>query len=206
GLSTSSEQLQVGASASGEDVVLELLLDPNAFTVEAVYTVGTGTRTSLGTLSVPADYFTGRNIGGGDMSFAGIYNTHRSGTQFASGFDDFSVEEQVILDSDNDIVDFVLSEQTGNAMVDATSHTVSIEVAQGTDASSLVPTVTVSPNAVIDPQSGIAQDFSVPFNYTVTAQDGTPQQWTVNVTVSNPVLCSPISPLDCADVAVSLPY
>ncbi|MEP3208619.1 MAG: putative Ig domain-containing protein [Maribacter sp.] len=96
GLSTASEQLQVIAvGVSGNDVLLELLLDPNTLTVEAFYTIGAGTQTSLGTLPIPANFFTGRNIGGTDMGFAGIYNTSRNGAQFTSNFDTFEVESTV---------------------------------------------------------------------------------------------------------------
>uniref|UniRef100_UPI0023ED937A PKD domain-containing protein n=1 Tax=Eudoraea chungangensis TaxID=1481905 RepID=UPI0023ED937A len=91
-----TDQLQVNASASGNDVVLEMVIDPTALSVEAFYTVGAGTRTSLGTLLLPANYFTGRDInavGGQDnVSFAGIFATHRNGSQFTATFDDFSVE------------------------------------------------------------------------------------------------------------------
>jgi len=92
-----TDQLQdSNVGASGEDVVLEMVIDPTALTVEAFYTVGTGTRTSLGTLSLPANYFTGRDINAAgnqdNVSFAGIFATHRAGSQFTATFDDFSVE------------------------------------------------------------------------------------------------------------------
>lgn len=46
----------------------------------------------------------------------------------------------------------------------------------------LKPTILVSEGASISPASGVAQDFTNPVNYTVTAQDGSTKVWTVSVT------------------------
>ena len=85
-----------GMVPANSDVILEMDIDPGTNEVEAFYTVGTGARTSLGTLAIPASYFTGRDInnaGGQDnVSFAGIFTTHRNGSQFTASFDEFSVE------------------------------------------------------------------------------------------------------------------
>lgn len=84
--------------------------------------------------------------------------------------------------TDTVIKTFFVSGQTGVA-IDADNHTIDVEVASGTDVSSLTPTVSVSENATIDPASGVARDFTSPVIYTVTAQDGsTTQDWTVTVT------------------------
>lgn len=47
---------------------------------------------------------------------------------------------------------------------------------------SLKPVILVSEGASISPASGVAQDFTNPVNYTVTAQDGSTKVWTVSVT------------------------
>ena len=53
----------------------------------------------------------------------------------------------------------------------------------GTGLSSLSPTITISACATINPNSGTTQDFSGgPATYTVTAMDGTPQDWEVTIT------------------------
>ncbi len=69
---------------------------PVALNAEAFYTIANGTRTSLGSLPIPASYFSGRDIdptGGQDnISFAGIYASHRNGSQFTATFDEFMVE------------------------------------------------------------------------------------------------------------------
>ncbi|MEM9261738.1 MAG: DUF5018 domain-containing protein, partial [Bacteroidota bacterium] len=82
-----------------------------------------------------------------------------------------------------DILNFTLNEETGAAAINSNDHTVTIEVANGTVLTALSPTITVSTGATINPESETAQDFSTPFTYTVTAEDGTTQQdWTVTVT------------------------
>ena len=58
------------------------------------------------------------------------------------------------------ILTFVLAEQTGNAVIDAVPHTVTIEVAAGTNVTSLTPTITISDLATISPASGVAQNFT----------------------------------------------
>ncbi len=81
-----------------------------------------------------------------------------------------------------DILSFTFPQQTGPPTIDTGSHTVDIAVAAGTNVSSLTPTITLSPGATISPQSGVAQDFSSPATYTVTAEDGTTMQpWMVTV-------------------------
>ena len=46
----------------------------------------------------------------------------------------------------------------------------------------LVPTIDLSANATSSPASGVAQNFTSPVTYTVTAEDGTTQAWVVTVT------------------------
>jgi hypothetical protein len=68
--------------------------------------------------------------------------------------------------------------------VNATAHTVALTVPFGTNVTALVPTITVSALAAVSPATAVAQDFTAPVVYTVTAQDGTTQTWTVTVTVT----------------------
>jgi hypothetical protein len=51
----------------------------------------------------------------------------------------------------------------------------------GTSKTNLVPTVTVSAAASVSPTSGTAQDFTSPKTYTVTAEDGSTQDYVVTV-------------------------
>lgn len=90
------------------------------------------------------------------------------------------------LSSAAEILTFTLPEQTGAATINSTNGTVSIEVLYGTNATALTPTITVSAGATINPASGVAQNFTSPVTYTVTAQDGTTTKvWTVTVTVAS---------------------
>ncbi|MBG0781458.1 MAG: hypothetical protein H0S84_04245, partial [Bacteroidales bacterium] len=90
--------------------------------------------------------------------------------------------------SEAEILSFTLAEQTGAAVINSAAATVAVEVANGTDLSSLTPTITVSDGASLDPASGVAQDFSAPVQYTVTAEDNTEKLWTVTVTEAEIVI------------------
>lgn len=82
-----------------------------------------------------------------------------------------------------DITAFTLADQTAAATINATNHTVSIEVAYTADITNLTPTITLSYGATVIPASGVSRDFTNPVPYTVTALDGvTYQEWTVTVT------------------------
>ena len=65
--------------------------------------------------------------------------------------------------------------------INHSSHTIDVTVPYGTDLTSLSPTIAISPLAGIRPFSGQAQDYSAPAKYTVTAQSGDQQTYTVNV-------------------------
>lgn len=68
------------------------------------------------------------------------------------------------------------------------SHTISLDVPQGTSVTALVPTITITGSSV-SPASGVARDFTNPVTYTVTAADSTTQAYTVTVnSVIVPVL------------------
>ncbi|MDA0194320.1 MAG: hypothetical protein O2887_04530 [Bacteroidetes bacterium] len=71
---------------------------------------------------------------------------------------------------ETDITTFSLPEQTGDATIG--TGTVDLEVAYGTDLTSLSPSITASPGATIVSESGVIQDFTSPVEYTVTAEDG----------------------------------
>lgn len=88
------------------------------------------------------------------------------------------------------ITAFSMAEQTGAATINATAHTIAIEVANGTDVSNLVATFALSADAsakvgTVDQVSGTTEnDFSAPVVYTVKAEDGSTQDWTVTVNVA----------------------
>jgi len=86
--------------------------------------------------------------------------------------------------TETDILTFTIPNQMTSS-VNSGNHTVTIQMPYGTDASSLTPTITLSSGATIDPLSGVAQDFTNTFNYTVTAEDEvTEQEWDIIVIVT----------------------
>lgn len=101
------------------------------------------------------------------------------------------VIDLIVLNTETDITAFSFLEQTGPAVMDATNHTVSVEVANGTDVGNLIATFTLSGGATAKVE-GAAQesgttpyDFTDPVTYTITAEDGsTTQDWLVNVSVA----------------------
>ena len=80
-------------------------------------------------------------------------------------------------DASNEANAAVISEP----VIDEEAKTITFRVSEGGDVTKLVPTITVSEGATVSPKSGVAQDFSSPVTYTVTAADG---ETTVAYTVS----------------------
>jgi len=90
----------------------------------------------------------------------------------------------VIAKDENDITAFTVPGQVGNAVIDTTAHTVTFYMPFGSAVTALAPAISVSEDATISPLSGETQDFTNPVTYTVTAQNGSPQDWTVTAMVS----------------------
>jgi hypothetical protein len=67
---------------------------------------------------------------------------------------------------------------------DVSADTIVITVPWGTDVKWLVPVITHG-GASIEPAAGVAQDFSTPVPYTVTAENGTTKNYLVSVKVTN---------------------
>jgi len=112
-----------------------------------------------------------------------------------AGWDGLAIPEE---DSTaTDILTFTLTDQTGAATINATNHTVAIEVAYTADVTALAPTITMDYGATISPLSGVSRDFTSPVTYTVTALDGTTTQvWTVIVTQEEEPGEPPVYPED----------
>ncbi|MBU2946338.1 PKD domain-containing protein, partial [Zobellia uliginosa] len=86
---------------------------------------------------------------------------------------------------DTDITAFGLQDQN-RSTIDPETNTVTVNVPDGTDLNVAPQLLEVSPGATVAPAIGQVQDFSQAVTYTVTPETGTPQVWTVNVTVSVP--------------------
>lgn len=108
------------------------------------------------------------------------------------------------LSSESDITGFMVAGQVGNAAISTAGHTVEFHMPSGTDVTALAPDITVSDNALISPVSGTARNFSSSASYTVTAQDGTEQVWTVTCIVDAAPVNAVINPETC-DYDVNAP-
>jgi len=82
--------------------------------------------------------------------------------------------------AENDIVGFYADVLTGSAIIDPIQHKVTIYVEAADDVSSIQPSIKLSAGAVVSPASGAAVNLGQPVNYTVTAENGTAQRWTVS--------------------------
>lgn len=92
------------------------------------------------------------------------------------------------LSSKKEILSFVFeaSKNSGLESIvigDILNTDVSADVPFGTNKNSLIPTIEISPNATISPESGVEKDFSTPVTYTVTAEDGSTKEFLVTVSV-----------------------
>ena len=68
-------------------------------------------------------------------------------------------------------------------VINESTQTITVDVPEGTDVTALTPSITVSEKATVSPASGVKQDFTKPVTYTVTAEDGSIQKYTVIVTI-----------------------
>ena len=80
----------------------------------------------------------------------------------------------------------------GNGTVDEETKTVAVTVPFNTNLTALVPTISVSPLAEINPLSGVVQDFTNPVLYPVTAEDFSIQNYTVTVFKSSSSTLAPV--------------
>jgi uncharacterized repeat protein (TIGR02543 family) len=83
--------------------------------------------------------------------------------------------------SDKAITAFGLASPAAAGVITEAAHTIAVTVPAGTSLSSLVPTI-VDTGSAVSPASGVAEDFSIPVTYTVTAADATTQAYVVTVT------------------------
>jgi hypothetical protein len=99
---------------------------------------------------------------------------------------DWEVDVTVGQSSSADVLGFSFAEQTTLASIDNTAKTITIEVANGTDLSTLAPDIIVSPGATSVPESGATGNYSSAVTLTVTAQDGnTEKAYAVTVTAAS---------------------
>ncbi len=81
----------------------------------------------------------------------------------------------------------------GDGIVNEVSKTVAVTVPLNTNLTALVPTISVSPLATVNPLSGVVQNFTNPVLYPVTAEDSSTQNYTVTVFKSSSSTLAPIN-------------
>ena len=93
--------------------------------------------------------------------------------------------EAVVHDADNEksILSFRFEALDYDGVIDEVLRSVECVLPAETDVTQLIPTIVVSEGATVEPASGVAQDFTNPVTYTVTAQNGTTAVYTVTVIV-----------------------
>ena len=94
----------------------------------------------------------------------------------------YVVTVTVALNPAKAITAFTFPTSTGTTITEA-SHVIAVTVPYGTAMTALVPAITIT-GASVSPASGVAQNFSSPGPYWVTAANGTTQVYTVTVTVA----------------------
>lgn len=87
--------------------------------------------------------------------------------------------------SEKEIMAFTTNGAVGAAIINSANATVKLTVASSSDLTSLIPEISISNSATINPASGIPRNFTNPVVYTVTAQDASTKQWTVTITKLN---------------------
>jgi len=85
------------------------------------------------------------------------------------------------MSNEKEIISFSIA--SVDAKINEADHTISLSLPYGTNVASLEPSIKVSNGALVSPASGIKQDFSSAVTYTVTAEDGTSQEYVAAVSV-----------------------
>jgi subtilisin family serine protease len=84
----------------------------------------------------------------------------------------------------NRITSFELVAPMVSGAIDEDNNTIAITVPYGTDVTALIPLISTSVGATVNPDTGVPQDFSLPVVYQVLGTDLTTQDYTVTVTVA----------------------
>ncbi len=171
---STSHLLKNGAAGYKDDLAGLNTLMPNSTNVEAMFS----------------------NLANGDATISGasLSNPELRSTSFYLSTDISGSPRSTVApskgahESDNiitDIFDFSIPNQKGDIVIDADSHTITAAIDEIGDITSIVPTFTIFAGASIDPNSGVSQDFTNDVTYTVTAEAGNTQNWTVSINANS---------------------
>lgn len=100
--------------------------------------------------------------------------------QFALLIDDIRVVE---LSNQKEIASFNIPNQIGNSVIDSIKAVVNLIMPSGTNLTNLIPSITVSEDATISPETGVPQNFSDSVDFVVSAADMTFKIWKVKVSI-----------------------
>jgi hypothetical protein len=97
----------------------------------------------------------------------------------------YSVVVGIAKSTEKKITSFKFSALTPEVVgvIDESAKKVNLVVPNAISLTALVPTLEISANSTSSPASGIAKDFTNPVIYSITAQDGSKQDYTVTVTI-----------------------
>jgi len=164
-----------------------------SFTFQSPSATGTIDNTA-NTVAVTVPFGTNRNSLTPNVMHEGVSISPMSGTaqnfsapvMYTVTADDDSTKVYTVTvtvaagSSAKEITSFAIAGVQG--MITGTSITLTLPA--GTSRTSLMPTISISALATIDPAANTARDFTNPVNYRVTAQDGTFTNYTVTVNVA----------------------
>lgn len=85
--------------------------------------------------------------------------------------------------SDKAITSFTLANPVSSGVINEVAHTVTLPIPLNTSVVSLIPTIVIT-GASVSPASGVARNFTNPVVYTVTATNGSTQDYTVTATTT----------------------
>ncbi|MBF0410532.1 MAG: DUF5018 domain-containing protein, partial [Candidatus Riflebacteria bacterium] len=94
-----------------------------------------------------------------------------------------TINNRITSSSSKSLTSFTLVSPQAIGIINETNKTVALSVPFGTNVTSLIPTITHTGSTIL-PGTGVAQNFTNPVTYTVTATDGTTQAYVVTVTVA----------------------
>jgi autotransporter-associated beta strand protein len=113
-----------------------------------------------------------------------ITATYSGSTDFAASSTASATTQTVTGLSSAKVMSNIIFAGLGTATVDGTGTSFGLTVPFGTVVTSLSPTFTLSAMATANPVSGTSRNFGTPQSYTVTAENGSTQNYTVTVTVA----------------------
>ncbi len=96
----------------------------------------------------------------------------------------YTIDVVAAISSAKAITAFSFATPSATGVINETAHTIAVTVPFGTSVTALVPTIVVSIGASVNPNTGVAQNFTNPITYTVTAENASTQAYVVTVTVA----------------------